>query len=193
MEYKIYNYIKNVLPEQMSESPSDINYNTIGLHKKRTFVKGELIETKYYGKFDLATKEYDDLILIENRIYNRTEDGFVYKRDLTSTWYKIDNNAGETKTTEKFYSSDESIKEGETRRSNIVSRLKLEIFGLLGQANAYDFLTKVFTDLGLYKDGFKGSLLNKVSTLDESYLDDIIPDSDPNITIRNYITEELTF
>lgn len=191
MEYKIYNYIENVMPEDMESSPSNINYDIIGLHKKRTFNKGELTNVEYFGEYDLITRQYSDLVLTESRVYSRDNKGFAYKRDLTTVWYKNDDSVGDSKTTQKYYSADESIKEGETRRSNIISRLKLEAFSLLGDVNAYDFLTEIFTDLGLYRDGFKTSLLIKIQNLNKAYLDTLMADN--TTTVRAYVIEELTF
>lgn len=191
MEYKIYNYASNVRPEDTQDTPYDLDYNILGLHKKRDFVKGELVKVSYYGEYDYETKEYSDLVLEETRIYNRDKNSLVYRRDMEVVWYLSDDSKGDSKKTEKFYSPDESINEGEKRRSNIVSRLKLEVLGILGPELAYSFLSEVFTELGLYRDGFRNALISKIDLMEDAYLLENIEGTE--IIIKDYLISELTF
>lgn len=190
MEYKLYNYTKDVGPEKFEEAPFGIDYNILGLHKKRTFNKGELILVEYYGDYDLQTKEYSDLVLKEERTYHRDADLLAYQRDMKVTWYLIDDSVGDCKETKKFYAPDESIREGIKRRDNIISNVKLSIFFLLGKTDAYDLLNSIFNNLGLYKDGFRQPLLDELSTINKTYLDSNMVSE--GVTARMYLINELT-
>lgn len=192
-EYKIYAFTdmgaQFVAPDMVTVPPTNINYNILGLHKKRTFVKGEVTTVEYYAEYDLLSKEYKDLILKEERSYLR-DNGLVYQRNLTVTWYYLDDTEGEQKSTVKYYPPDESIKEGIRRRTNIISNLKMVSFSMLGSENAYDLLSSIYNELGLYKDGYTQPLLDILGTLIKPYLDTtFVADS---VTLRMYLISEMT-
>jgi hypothetical protein len=191
MEYKIYKYT-DITPEFYMITPVDVNYNILGLHKKRTVIKGELKTVEYYGEYDETTNTYSDIVLKETRDYHRDENNLIIKRVLTIEWYYLDDTKSPyTKNTIKYYSIDEKIKEGDRRRNNIISSLKLTLFGLLGQANGYDLLSVLTQEMSLYRDGSKSPLITKLQNIQKTYLDNMVPGT--NIVIRDYIVNELTF
>ncbi|CAG7580723.1 MAG: hypothetical protein SLAVMIC_00534 [uncultured marine phage] len=192
-EYKLYAFTdmgaQFVGPDMVTVAPMNINYNILGLHKKRTFVKGEISTVEYYADYDLVTKEYKDLILKEEREYLRL-DGLAYQRNMKVTWYYLDDTQGESKSTVKYYPPDESIKEGISRRTNIISNLKMVSFGTLGSENAYDLLSSIYNELGLYKDGYTQPLLDSLAILVKPYLDStFVADG---VTLRMYLISEMT-
>lgn len=187
-DYKIYAFLDE-MPENFSITPKNIDYNILGLHKKRTIVKGELVKIEYYSEYDGTT--YNDLILIEERSYERDANGIIIKRDMTIKWiFDDDTISADTKHTIKFYSNAEKIDEGIKRRKNIISNLKLIAFGLLGKVNAYDLLNACVTDMQIYIDGDRTVLINNIANMNKTYLDGEVQ---PGLTIRNYIISELTF
>ena len=118
-------------------SPEIIDYDILGLHKKRVIVKGELKTIEYYQKYDGTT--YSDLIVKETRTYTRDSIGLVAQRTLTSEWYLKDETVGLLTTNIKYYAPNEAIEEGITRRNNIIADAKIYCLGTIGQSYGFDF------------------------------------------------------
>ena len=47
------------------EDPSKIDYDILGLNKKRTIIKGELRQVEYYKNYDYSSNTYSDLVVLE--------------------------------------------------------------------------------------------------------------------------------
>ena len=100
------------------------------LFPQRTFVQGELQRVDWH-----SNEEKTDLVLRTDISYNRDTFGFATDRTTTRTWYDYDDNPMPIqKVTTKLYSLMDTIKEGKTRRGNIVDGVQLPVFGFLQEA-----------------------------------------------------------
>lgn len=145
-DYALYNYVnkkrrgRNSPYTNKTIPPLDINYKTelaLGLYPNRTFVQGELQEVIWYGTYDaLETDEADrwkDPVLKVSVVYNRDALGFAQFRITTRSWYFVDGELDEvnTKISNKYYNHFSTIKEGKTRRKNIIDQLSLPVLSML--------------------------------------------------------------
>lgn len=200
--YSLYDYF-NTLPNDINveNPPVDLNYNILGLHKKREFNKGELGNVEYYGEYDFTNNVYSNLILHENRTYYRIN-GMVYLRDMNICWHYNDFTSGGTKNTTKYYTQEESIRVGERRRENVISTLKIEVIGLImitsgktqqeAEGLGFLFLTDYSVEIDIYISGVE-SLLKDVFTDDTNHdwLNNEIPNAG-GLTIRQYLHDSIS-
>lgn len=121
------NYANNI---NSKKPPTSLDYDIIGLHKKRTLVKGELVKVEYYGEYNHTTKQYSKLVVSEDRVYYRVNQ-MVDRREMVIKWYDNDGTVCMTKNTTKYYSITESMQELDTRRANIIADLKINTVGLV--------------------------------------------------------------
>lgn len=197
LTYNQYNYMNNVEPQEFYSPPFDYNYNILGLSKKRTFNKGELNQIDYYGYRD-SGGTYQDHILTEYREFFR-KDRLVYKRTMQINWYLSDGSIGAHKTSDKYYSVEESLKLGERRRRNIISDLKIACIGLLqvisgltaidATMQGLEFLSLITTEITKYVEGIEDPLKEKVLSCNEdgcAWLQAEIPNAG-GITVRQYL------
>lgn len=209
--FKIYNYTKNVEPINFDSPPYDVDFTILGLHKKRTFNKGELIKTEYYGNFDGTN--YTDLVAVENRVYYRVN-RMVHRREVEIHWIKNEglNYTGGTgttaagdivgaiKNTTKYYTPNESVAAGERRRRTIISNVKIYTLYLLQVAAGNDretaetlgfsFLSEYANEIGLYIEGVLDPLKNGIMTCDHhDWLD--VPIDQNGTRIRDYLYNEI--
>lgn len=195
--YNQYNFMKNVEPQEFYVPPFDYNYNILGLTKKRTFTKGELNRIDYYGYMD-SGGTYQDLILTEYREFFR-KDRMVYKRIMHINWYLSDGSIGAHKTSDKYYSLEESLKLGERRRRNVISDLKISCIGLIqlidglttleATMQGLEFLSAITMELTKYVEGIEQPLKDKVMTCTEEgceWLNAEIPNGG-GVTVRQYL------
>lgn len=194
--YQLYEYFEH-LPEgtDVQATPVDLEYNILGLHKKRYFTKGELNKVEYYGNYDFATDTYSMLVLHEDRIYHRMNE-MVYKRELDICWHLNDASSGATKHTEKFYTQSESFAVGERRRRNCITNLKIETVGLIMMASGvtqqeaeqigWSFLEEFNTEITVYIEGAEEQLKTGImTTTNHDWLDWDIPGA--GATVRQYL------
>jgi hypothetical protein len=156
------------------ESPSDINYDILGFHKKRTILFGELKKVEYFKNYDGTN--YSDLILEEFREYTRDIDGLVQVRNLTIKWLLNDDSIGAIKNTTKYYSAQEAIQEGIDRRGNIISDTKSYTLFQIGQTQSFDLLSGVKTEIDLFIDGYTDPLRTAITNSTKPYLTQTIKD-----------------
>jgi len=191
----IHNYVEN-----KNQSAFEINYDIIGLHKKRTIVKGELIKVEYYGDFDPITNTYYQKIVSEERVYYRVNQ-MVSRREMLIKWYLSDGSVGVEKSTVKYYSTIESIQELDSRRSNIISDLKINTIGLIAvcsgitslqaQLVGRPFVSTYALEISKFLQGYEGEL--KSAILNDTiygWLNLSIPNTG-GLTIRQYLLSGL--
>lgn len=174
------------------DNPSTLDYDIFGLHKKRTLIKGELKEVGYFKNFDASGKTYSDLYVSEFRDYVRDEMGMVVYRTQTSNWILVNNTTGHTETHVKYYTEEEAIQEGITRRGNMVDVAKTTllkelkaVFGFpLNQSYAFDLLTSVKIEMDYFSQGYTQPLRDAVSASTKEYL---------TVGIKEAVIEQLTF
>ena len=129
--FKIYDYVKQAEPKDFRAAPYDLNYDILGLHKKRDWNKGQINFIEYYGSYDPSTNTFDDLVVKEYRTYYRVNE-MLHRRELHIDWYLSDGTIGAHKNNIwKYYTPAESLKAGETRRRNVISNLKINCIGII--------------------------------------------------------------
>lgn len=193
--YKIYNYLNNSEPKDFVKPPFDINYDILGLYKKRTFNKGELNKVEYYGEYDVSGDTFNNLVVCEERTYYRVNE-MVNRREMDIHWILDDGTTGSTKHTTKYYTPEESIVVGERRRSKVIATLKTNTVGVIMQVsgitqNDAETITKPFlatyaNEIAQYIQGYETPLKNAIMTSTSfSWLDSVI---DANGTlVREFI------
>jgi hypothetical protein len=163
--------------------PREVNFDIMGLHKKRTIVKGELLNTEYFKNYDGVT--YSDKVLEEIRTYNRDSLDIVITRDITINYYLENDTIGLSKTWTKFYGPEEAISEGIIRRDNIVSLAKVvlldELYLVFGtptnQMYAFDLLLELKTEIEYFKEGYTAPLRDKIIASTKPYMTQPIKDA----------------
>lgn len=172
--------------------PSDINFDIKGYYKKRTVIKGELTIIEYYRNYVYSSDTYTDLVVKESRVFDRNLLGLVNFRTLIIDWYVEDDTIGLSKEQIKYYSKDEVIQEGMTRRNNMISAAKLVLLNELkltvgeptNQQYGFDFLLGVSTQMTYFKEGYIQPLRDAVQDSTKPYF---------NQDIKDKIITELTF
>jgi hypothetical protein len=175
-----------------NENPSKIDYDILGLNKKRTIVKGELKSVEYYTNYIPTSQTYSDLVVSEFRNYTRDVIGLVQYRDMTCNWILNDGTTGLTLSFRKYYTPEEAIQEGIDRRGNMLSFAKTSLLdGLkaiygepLNQTYAFDMLTSVKTQMEYFTQGYTQPLRDAVSASTKAYLTE---------GIKVAVIEQLTF
>ena len=150
------------------DAPFDKDYDLFGLHKRRTFNQGELNLVEYFRNYDGET--YSDLVVKEEKVYNRNAYGLVETRLQTTSWYLTDDTVGCTKVITKYYSSKEGVVEAQTRRSNMLSDAKLYTASQVGLANSLDLLISVNNEVSLYVQGEQAELIKAIQASTKPYL-----------------------
>lgn len=151
-----------------NNSPERLDYDILGLHKKRTIIAGELRLVEYYRNFNGVT--YSDLAVRESRTFTRNGIGLVLYRTLFVEWFLDNDTVGTTITSIKYYSPSESIDEGIDRRTNVISDAKIYCLNAIGQAYAFDLLLGLKALIEVYRDGYKQPLIDAVNASTKPYL-----------------------
>lgn len=157
------------------DDPTNLDYDIFGLHKKRTLVKGELLTVEYYKNYDGVT--YSELVVKEDREYIRNINGIATQRNMNISWYLEDGSIGTTKSTIKYYSPQEGIDEGITRRRNVIADAKLYVLSQVGLVNGKDFMTSLASEIMLYENGETQALRDSVQASSKQYLTQQIKDT----------------
>lgn len=174
------------------ENPEKIDYDILGLHKKKTIIKGELRSIEYYKNYIPSSQTYSDLVVSEFRDYTRDEIGIVQYRNQTSNWILNDNTTGLTINFTKYYTPEEGIQEGIDRRGNMISFAKTALLDGLkqvygepaNQSYSFDMLTSVKTQMEYFSQGYTQPLRDAVSASTKAYL---------TVGIKEAVIEQLTF
>jgi len=177
---------------QSTDNPSMINYDILGLNKKRTIIKGELRLVEYYKNYISSANTYSDLVIVETRDYVRNEIGIAKSRHLSTNWILNNDTTGLTINSTKYYTAEEGIQEGLDRRGNMISFAKTsllsglkDIFGEPTNQNyAFDLLTSVKPEIDYFIEGYTQPLRDAVSASTKPYL---------TVGIKEAVIEQLTF
>jgi hypothetical protein len=198
--------IYNLLPENIKsgytnsqfkinnsiDDPSKIDYDILGLNKKRTIIKGELRQVEYYNNYIPSSNTYSDLVVLETREYFRNEIGIAQYRNMTCNWILSDNTTGLTLNFIKYYTQEEGIQEGLDRRNNMIGFAKTSLLDGLkaiygeptNETYAFDMLTSVRTQMDYFIQGYSQPLRDAVSASTKGYL---------TTGIKEAVIEQLTF
>lgn len=151
------------------ESPYNLNYDVLGLHKKMYFITGQVAKAEYYKNYDGVT--YSGLAVVENRNYVRDQNnGLVQHRNMVISFLRTDGTTGETKNTIKYYSLQDQIQEGITRRNNIISQAKAYVLNEIGLVNGEAYLSSLIDEVTMYIQGPEQPLISAISASTQSYL-----------------------
>jgi hypothetical protein len=194
---KLYRFMDTTMTSE-TEAPRGHNY-VLGLNTKlfpvRTFIKGELQSTYWYG--DEAHK---DLVLKVEVIYTRDQLGFATRRITTRTWLREDGTEHEDKKLSiKTYDSLAQIKEGIKRRGNIVDGLQIPVLGLMMQVVDNMTSSEILILGREFLKQHQTSFIAFVNESNHSVIYDMLDAQDewldievfPGLTIRGYILNEL--
>lgn len=174
------------------KNPSKLDYDILGLNKKRTIIKGELRHVEYYKNYDASAKTYSDLVVSEFREYTRDEIGIALYRTQTSNWILNDGTTGLTMNFIKHYTPEEGIQEGINRRDNMVGFAKTTLLSGLAaiygvptnQTYAFDLLTSVKVEIDYFIQGYTQPLRDAISASTKGYMTE---------GIKVAVIEQLTF
>jgi len=163
---------------QSIDDPSQIDYDILGLQKKRTIIKGELRSVDYYNSYIVSSQTYSDLVVSEYRDYIRDDIGLAQSRVLTSNWLLNDGTTGLTLTFQKHYTPEEGIQEGIDRRGNMIAFAKTALLNGLAatvgiptnQTYAFDLLTSVRTQMDYFTQGYTQPLRDAISGSTKAYM-----------------------
>jgi hypothetical protein len=177
---------------QSTENPRMIDYDILGLNKKRTIIKGELRLIEYYKNYIVSANTYSDLVVVETRDYTRDEIGIATSRNLSSSWLLNNGTTGLTINSTKYYTQEEGIQEGLDRRSNMIGFAKTSLLNGLkeihgepaNQNYAFDMLTSVKIEIDYFIQGYTQPLRDAVSASTKPYL---------TVGIKEAVIEQLRF
>jgi hypothetical protein len=187
----LYTNARFVINDSISD-PSMIDYDILGLNKKRTIITGELRLVEYYKNYIASANTYSDLVVVETREYVRDEIGIVQYRNLSSNWLLTDGTTGLTINHTKYYTPEEGIQEGLERRGNMIGFAKTALLSGLkdiygeptNQNYGFDLLTSVKVQIEYFIQGYTQPLRDVVSASTKPYLTE---------GIKEAIIEQLTF
>ena len=71
MDYKLWDYVKDVYKEDASTSPLHLNYRDAAVMKSRLHqrvwkIMGAVVQIVYYGQYNPYTGEYSDPLILES-------------------------------------------------------------------------------------------------------------------------------
>ena len=200
-------------------TPKSIDYKKSidgKIHPKRTFTKGFLTECEYFENVSVVNNSetgfpelnYENPILKVNVDYTIGDDGYVSDRKTTRSWvYANGNYSIDTKETTKYYNKKEAREEGKRRRTNIIDSVivdatKYVVLSETGltsmqqaEAIAVDFLDEIEEPIDKYIKGNKQPIIDFITSADtvqHSWLTNAVFNSDPEVTIQEFIISELS-
>jgi len=140
LEYPVKKILKINRFTRVAYDPCDVPIDTdfvsglkIKLHRKSIIIKGEIKAEEFYEFCD--NNVFSNLIVKEATTFTRNVLGFPLYKDVVVTWYNEDGTPNiHTKTWRSYYSQLEQIKEGKSRRGNLVSNLQMPCIGLISIA-----------------------------------------------------------
>jgi hypothetical protein len=211
---KIYRYINDTIYHDLTRPPKEHDFVvglSIKMHEKVTMVKGEVQKKEHYANFNGTT--YSDLIVVEDIVYNRNALGFAVSRTTTRKWICEDQSVHpDTKISLKYYSANDQIEEGITRRGNLIKSIQQPVMGLIAFAwyqNPYAVNTAVILDGRKFLLEYQQEFNAFVNESNKAILECLGTSSNPRyadvskwtwidsmtpygITIRQYIISQLT-
>jgi hypothetical protein len=139
-----------------------VNYDTLGLFKKKTTANGLVSRCEYYVEFDGET--YSNKLV--DVTFSYTFNGVVYIGSTTRVqWINLDEEVGYEKTFVKTFMPWEIIDFGVIKRTNILSTAKLYALGQIGIVNGYDLMNACAIEVEQYISGPYQPLVDKILSL----------------------------
>ena len=152
-------------------SPENIDFTIFGFHKELIIApSGFLTDIKYWKTYDGIT--YSDLYVHEKRTFRvDSVTGLAITRTMIIDWYLTDDTVGYSRTYPlKYYDQYQSIKEGITRRNNIIDKAKVYCINNLGLNYSFDLLNSLKVYIDLFSNGYTQPLRDAVQGSTKPYL-----------------------
>lgn len=176
-----------------------LDYDILGLHKKRTIIAGELTQIDYYRNYDMQTMTYSDLVIRETRTYLRDEVGFPHTRLLNIYWYLENDGIGHSILNRpKYYDFKTATEEVVSRRQNLVAEAKEFTFTQLFINSGFNKITALTqsatflanigagNSINLYIEGNGQALTDAIANCSLEFVTQDIKTGLANILIYNY-------
>lgn len=171
MDLKILNL--DVVVNSGVTQPELVNYDNLGLFKRKTTAKGLVSRCEYFVEFD-GENYINKLVDVT---FSYTFNGVVYVGSTTRVqWINLNEEVGYEKTFVKTFMPWEIIDFGITKRTNIFSTAKLYALGQIGIVNGYDLMTACAIESEQYISGPYQPLVDKILSL---------------VGVKAYLTPEL--
>ena len=208
-EFAIYEFIRE---DMRSKAINEVDY--IGIRElthrlqfRRTWDHGHLLKIEFFESYDESTNVGTNKLLEITTEYTTNESGDLIFREKTRSWFLCDNTTiGAVTASPKSVLIEDSIKEGNRRRVNIVDQLKKNIPGLIMATQSVDVNTARLMGGALfvaYKTGFDLFIELKLFTLADdilaettanfSWIEDQVPGAPTGYLIRNYLYDQITY
>lgn len=187
-----------------TNNPEIVDYDILGLFKKQTFVKGDLILVEYFLNYNEVTNVYSGLAIKEERTYYRV-DTRLRKREMTISWYMSDGTVAFSKFNTKFYSVLDSGQYGIDRRRNIIEEIKIIVVYLIMVTEQTDrqgaenlgmpMLAEINDYINYYINNASNAVIDVIIGMNNySFLNNVIGAAGTSggyITIRDYVIDAL--
>lgn len=211
---KIHKYIFDTFYPNKTNPPKEHDFLvglSIKLHEKVTMVKGEVQKKEHYVNFNGTV--YSDLVVVEDIVYTRNALGFAVSRETKRKWICEDESVHpDYKVSVKYYSSNDQIEEGITRRGNLVKSIQQPVMGLIAFAwyqNPYAVNTTVILEGRKFLLEYQQEFNAFINESNKAVLDCLSNSTNPRyadatkwtwidamtpygVTIRQYIVSQLT-
>lgn len=214
LQCRIYTFLSDVDKQHKNclTPPDSVDYIrslTQRLHPVITDVwKGEVREITFFASVTVnpltGEQTGTNPVVRENYVYTRNVDKIAQSRVMTIHWYRVNGTVHPAiKTREKYYTNEQAISEGVTRRQNIIDFMQIPLLGMLMQtipctySEAVDegglFFGQYVVEVETYKFSPRQQTLQTAITNDVTFawLDNVIDGN--GTTIRDYIVDQLNY
>jgi len=208
-EFAIYQFIRE---DMRSKAINEVDYIgirelTLRLQFRREWNHGHLLKIEFFESYDEATDTGTNKVLEIVSEYTTNASGDLTFREKTRSWLLSDNTTvGASTISPKTVLIEDSIKEGNRRRVNIVDQLKKNIPGLIMATQSVDVDTARLMGGDLfvaYKTGFELFIELKLFSLatdilaetatNFSWIESQVPNAPEGYLIRNYLHDQIIY
>jgi len=208
-EYAMHEFIRK---DMRSKNINEVDYIgirelTLRLQFRRTWNHGHLLKIEFFESYEESTNIGTNKLLEIETEYTVNSSGDLVHREKTRKWFLSDNIiVGVETLSPKTVLVEDSIKEGNRRRVNIVDQLKKNIPGLIMATQSVDVDTARAMGGALfvaYKTGFELFIELKLFNLADdilietsanfSWIEDQVPNAPDGYLVRNYLHDQITY
>jgi len=208
-EYAMYRFIRS---DMRSKNLNEVDYIgirelTLRLQFRRTWNHGHLLKIEFFETYDEAANIGTNKLLEIETEYTVNSSGDLIHREKTRRWFLLDNaTIGVSTLSPKTVLIEDSIKEGNRRRVNIVDQLKKNLPWLIMITQSVDIDTARLMGGALfvkYKTGFELFIELKLFNLADdilaetdanfSWIESQVPNADEGHLIRDYLHDQITY
>lgn len=131
--------------------PEMVDFDHIGLYKKKFTSKGMVNKIEYYTDFE-EPNIYSNLIVQTEFTYGFSNNIYTDVSTLVK-WYNEENEIGHERSFFRKFLGWESIDFALEKRNNIIGNTKLFVLSQIGLANGFDLLQTIDAQMMLYIQG----------------------------------------